>query len=113
MFYLCIFPLVYCVIECCKDLTEFHFFLLRCANSIAMFYIINQALCIFFRGYNQKKLTENIECEIFQTILEEAKESYQPEIVHELQNNTLEDFELNINQIEQWVDQWRTTNIKR
>ena len=71
-------------------------------------------LCVFFfRGYNQKKLTENIECEIFQTILEEAKESYQPEIVHELQNNTLEDFELNINQIEQWVDQWRTTNIKR
>ena len=66
-----------------------------------------------FRGYNQKKLTENIECEIFQTILEEAKESYQPEIVHELRNNTLEDFELNINQIEQWVVQWRTTNIKR
>merc|ERR1711993_1697 len=65
------------------------------------------------RGYSQKKLTENVECEIFQSILEEAKESYKTEIVHELQSNTLEDFEPNISQIEQWIAQWRTSNIKR
>ncbi|KAK3735370.1 hypothetical protein QZH41_008701 [Actinostola sp. cb2023] len=45
------------------------------------------------RGYTDKKLTNNIECEIFQTILEEAKESYQRNIVHELSSNTPEDLE--------------------
>ncbi|XP_065060287.1 adenylate kinase isoenzyme 6-like [Rhopilema esculentum] len=60
------------------------------------------------RGYSQKKLTENIECEIFQTILEEAKDSYKPEIVHELKSNTPEDFEENLNQIEQWISLYRT-----
>jgi adenylate kinase len=35
------------------------------------------------RKYNEKKLQDNIQCEIFQTILEEANESYKPEIVHE------------------------------
>ncbi|KXJ10901.1 adenylate kinase isoenzyme 6 [Exaiptasia diaphana] len=59
------------------------------------------------RGYTEKKLTNNVECEIFQTILEEAKESYKKEIVHELPSNTSEDLERNLEQIEQWVQQWR------
>ena len=75
-------------------------------------YAIKQDLNNFelfvFRGYPQKKLTENIECEIFQMILEEAKDSYKTEIVHELQSNTPEDFERNLSQIEEWINQWRT-----
>ncbi|KAK3709905.1 hypothetical protein QZH41_020019 [Actinostola sp. cb2023] len=59
------------------------------------------------RGYTDKKLTNNIECEIFQTILEEAKESYQRNIVHELSSNTPEDLERNLDQIQQWIQQWR------
>ena len=58
------------------------------------------------RGYSGKKLTENVECEIFQTILEEAKESYREEIVHELKSNTPDEMETNLDQIEQWVQQW-------
>jgi broad-specificity NMP kinase len=36
------------------------------------------------RGYSQKKLTENIECEIMQVCLDEAQDSYRKEIVWEL-----------------------------
>jgi len=58
------------------------------------------------RGYSEKKLTENVECEIFQTILEEARESYRKEIVHELASNTPDEMEANLDQIERWVQQW-------
>ena len=53
-------------------------------------------------------LTENVQREIFQTILEEARESYRKEIVHdhELESNTPDDMETNLEQIEQWVQQW-------
>ncbi|XP_042144505.1 adenylate kinase isoenzyme 6 [Ixodes scapularis] len=39
------------------------------------------------RGYTGKKLEENVQCEIFQTILDEARESYDPSIVFELPSN--------------------------
>ncbi|CAI2164613.1 1704_t:CDS:2 [Funneliformis geosporum] len=60
------------------------------------------------RGYSQKKITENIDCEIFQVILEEARESYSNEIVVELQSNTIQDMESNASRIEQWVDNFKT-----
>ena len=41
-----------------------------------------------------------------QTILEEARESYKKEIVHELQSNTTDELENNLEQIEAWVKQW-------
>ena len=53
------------------------------------------------------KLTNNIECEIFQTILEEAKDSYKAEIVFELTSNVPEDLEHNIDTIVQWIDEWK------
>lgn len=62
------------------------------------------------RGYKGKKLTDNIDCEIFQVILDEAKESYESEIVHELQNNTLEQLESNVDRICQWIQQWKVDN---
>ena len=60
----------------------------------------------FCRGYSGTKLTENVECEIFQTILEEARGSYKKEIVHELQSNTPDELETNLEQIEAWIQQW-------
>ncbi|XP_031569078.1 adenylate kinase isoenzyme 6-like [Actinia tenebrosa] len=60
------------------------------------------------RGYAGKKLSNNIDCEIFQTILEEARESYSKEIVHELPSNTPEDMERNLEQIQLWLQQWRS-----
>lgn len=59
------------------------------------------------RGYTGKKLRDNIECEIFQTILDEARESYKLELVHELISNLPEDLERNVDCICLWVDKWR------
>ena len=36
------------------------------------------------RGYTEKKINENIECEIFGVLQEEVQESYKPEITLEL-----------------------------
>merc|ERR1712226_1536616 len=59
------------------------------------------------RGYTGKKLEDNIQCEIFQTILDEAKESYKQEIVHELPSNTPEEMEDNLEKIIAWIEQWK------
>ncbi|KAK7503538.1 hypothetical protein BaRGS_00005077 [Batillaria attramentaria] len=59
------------------------------------------------RGYSGKKLESNIQCEIFQTILDEARDSYKPEIVHELPSNTPEQLEENLERILAWVAQWQ------
>lgn len=62
------------------------------------------------RGYTGKKLEDNIDCEIFQTILDEAKASYKNEIVHELHSNTPEEMDNNVTRICQWVEQWKRDN---
>jgi len=62
------------------------------------------------RGYSGKKLEDNIQCEIFQTILDEAKESYPEEIVHELPSNTDEDLKQNVGRIRSWISQWLQDN---
>ena len=55
------------------------------------------------RNYSQHKIQQNVEAEIFQTILDEAKDSYKPEIVQEVNNATVEDMEENIEKIIEWV----------
>ncbi|XP_034243757.1 adenylate kinase isoenzyme 6 [Thrips palmi] len=64
------------------------------------------------RGYTGTKLTENVECEIFQTLLEEAKSSYDEEIVHEIPSNTLADKESNLDRIESWIESWTENNVR-
>lgn len=59
------------------------------------------------RAYNPRKIQENVQCEIFQTILDEAKESYNPDIVVELASNTPDDMEKNLAQIQTWVKNWK------
>ena len=56
------------------------------------------------REYNVQKIKENIQCEIFQTILEEAVESYDPNIVHELQNNLIADLDKNAQKIVEIIE---------
>ena len=58
------------------------------------------------RGYAQGKIQENIECEIMQVVLDEARESYAQDIVIELQNDTVDDAENNIDRVRQWIDHW-------
>lgn len=65
------------------------------------------------RGYNEKKRSENMECEIMQVILDEAKDSYDPEIVYELPSNQLEDMESNVARIESWLKSWKQNNVDK
>lgn len=62
------------------------------------------------RGYSGKKLEDNIDCEIFQTILEEAQSSYDKNIVHELQSDTPEQMNENVKRICDWIEQWKKDN---
>ena len=65
------------------------------------------------RGYGQKKITENVECEIMQVIFDEARETFPSEIVHEVQSETVEDMESNVERVKQWLNAWRTANPGR
>ncbi|XP_006773027.1 PREDICTED: adenylate kinase isoenzyme 6 [Myotis davidii] len=58
------------------------------------------------RGYNEKKLKDNVQCEIFQILYEEALASYEEEIVQQLPSNKLGDLEDNIDQILKWIEEW-------
>ncbi|CAL8101335.1 unnamed protein product [Calicophoron daubneyi] len=62
------------------------------------------------RGYSTHKISDLIHCEIVQVVLDEARESYQEDIVHELQNNTLNDLESNLSQICEWVKSWSASH---
>jgi adenylate kinase len=62
------------------------------------------------RGYNEKKRSENMEAEIMQVILEEARESYASEIVFEVSSNTVEDMEINVDRVSEWCQQWEKNN---
>ncbi|KAF2811199.1 P-loop containing nucleoside triphosphate hydrolase protein [Mytilinidion resinicola] len=59
------------------------------------------------RGYKGKKLEENMDAEIMQVLLEEARESYEKEIVVELRSDTAEEVEGNVERIEAWITQWK------
>uniref|UniRef100_A0A1J3G6X9 Adenylate kinase isoenzyme 6 homolog n=2 Tax=Noccaea caerulescens TaxID=107243 RepID=A0A1J3G6X9_NOCCA len=59
------------------------------------------------RGYSGTKLSNNIECEIFQVMLEEAQDSYKEEIVSALQSNTLEDISSNVASLTEWIRTWQ------
>jgi adenylate kinase len=63
------------------------------------------------RGYTGKKRDENMESEIMQVILEEAREAYDKNIVHEVSSNTLQDMESNVQRVEQWSKQWISDNV--
>jgi adenylate kinase len=58
------------------------------------------------RGYSGRKLEENMHCEIMQVILDEAREAYDADIVHEVPSNTVEDMESNMKRIADWSKQW-------
>ncbi|CAI5506429.1 unnamed protein product [Closterium sp. Naga37s-1] len=57
------------------------------------------------RGYTGKKLQSNMECEIMQVLLEEARDSYKESIVHPMQSDSLQDMERNVATIKQMVAQ--------
>lgn len=62
------------------------------------------------RGYNEKKRSENIECEIMQVVLEEARESFDTNIIHELPSNNIDELESNVARMVSWLDNWKVDN---
>lgn len=62
------------------------------------------------RNYPEVKLQENIDSEIMEVLLQEARDSYDEEIVIELQSNTTDDLETNVERIEAWYKQWKEDN---
>ncbi|XP_010456289.1 PREDICTED: adenylate kinase isoenzyme 6 homolog [Camelina sativa] len=59
------------------------------------------------RGYSGIKLSNNLECEMYQVLLEEAKESYLASKVIPLQSNTIEDISQNVASLTNWITAWR------
>ncbi|KAA8910494.1 AAA domain-containing protein [Sphaerosporella brunnea] len=59
------------------------------------------------RNYPEKKLQENLDSEIMQVILEEARESYNEQIVIELRSDDADEIEQNVERIAQWVKNWK------
>ncbi|GAB2211469.1 hypothetical protein Droror1_Dr00024783 [Drosera rotundifolia] len=58
------------------------------------------------RGYTGSKLSNNIECEIFQMLLEEAKECYSHDIVIATRSDTIDDITRNVEVLKDWVNGW-------
>lgn len=54
------------------------------------------------RSYNKKKIEQNIQCEIFGTILEEAQASYKPEIIKIVKSTTSGDVNECLNVVEEF-----------
>lgn len=64
------------------------------------------------RDYPEAKLQENLDSEIMQVLLQEARDSYEEEIVIELTSNSSDDMESNIERLEAWVKQWRKDHVE-
>ncbi|EME81837.1 uncharacterized protein MYCFIDRAFT_211471 [Pseudocercospora fijiensis CIRAD86] len=64
------------------------------------------------RGYGEKKLEENMDCEIMEVLLQEARDAYDEQIVVEMKSETTEDVDSNVERIEKWIEQWRIDNGK-
>lgn len=58
------------------------------------------------RKYPEAKLQENLDAEIMEVLLEEARGSYDEEIVIELRSDEADDVEGNVGRIEEWVRRW-------
>lgn len=66
--------------------------LLRCNNTVL--YDRLKA-----RNYSDKKIKENIECEIMEVTSEDVRENFREEVILELKNEEVDDMEKNIEQI--------------
>eukprot|EP00246_Nothoceros_aenigmaticus_P005883 TRINITY_DN1834_c0_g1_i1.p2 TRINITY_DN1834_c0_g1~~TRINITY_DN1834_c0_g1_i1.p2 ORF type:complete len:173 (-),score=30.82 TRINITY_DN1834_c0_g1_i1:1351-1869(-) len=55
------------------------------------------------RGYMGAKLENNIQCEIFQVLLEEARDNYSHDIVQAMQSDTIEDMSDNVEKLQRWI----------
>ena len=59
------------------------------------------------RNYPEKKLQENLDSEIMEVLLEEAREGFDAEIVVELRSDSTQDLEGNMERIVAWIENWK------
>ena len=59
------------------------------------------------RGYADKKLQENLDCEIMEVLVQEAREAYDEGMVVELRSEKADEIEGNVERIEKWIGQWK------
>ncbi|MCJ1260214.1 factor activating pos9 [Lobaria immixta] len=64
------------------------------------------------RRYPEQKLQENLDSEIMQVLLEEARQSYDEDIIVELESNEPHDIESNVDRIEIWIENWRRDHVE-
>ncbi|CAG9999955.1 unnamed protein product, partial [Clonostachys byssicola] len=64
------------------------------------------------RNYPEIKLQENLDTEIMEVLLQEARDAFDEEIVIELQSTTSEEMDTNVDRIEAWVTQWKKDNAE-
>ncbi|KAK4164865.1 POS9-activating factor FAP7 [Cladorrhinum sp. PSN259] len=62
------------------------------------------------RKYPEVKLQENLDSEIMDVLIQEARDSYDEEIVVELQSNDADEMESNVDRIESWFKSWKENN---
>ncbi|KAM0276351.1 hypothetical protein ACHAQH_006844 [Verticillium albo-atrum] len=59
------------------------------------------------RNYAEAKLQENLDSEIMEVLLSEAREGFEEQIVVELTSNTAEEMESNVERVVSWLEQWK------
>lgn len=72
---------------------------LRCDNSILYDRLKT-------RGYHESKIDENMDAEIMGVVLQDALDSYAQEIVVELQSDSTEQMDGNVDRIISWQENW-------
>ena len=65
------------------------------------------------RQYPEKKLQENMDSEIMEVLLEEARGAYDEDIVVELRSDEVEDVEGNVERIERWIENWKSNQSEK
>ncbi|EKX38532.1 hypothetical protein GUITHDRAFT_43249, partial [Guillardia theta CCMP2712] len=58
------------------------------------------------RDYEEKKITENVDCEIMQTVLQEALESYKPDKILTFKSETEKDMEQAHAAVSDFIRSW-------
>lgn len=72
---------------------------LRCDNEV-LYDRLSQ------RGYKDSKIEENLDVEIMEVIVQDARESYDENIVIELHSETTDMIDANVDRIAAWYKQW-------
>ncbi|KAK7757262.1 factor activating pos9 [Diatrype stigma] len=65
------------------------------------------------RKYPEEKLQENLDSEIMEVLLQEARDSYDAEMVVELASNSADEMESNVDRIVAWLAQWKKDNAEQ